>query len=110
MGGEHTYVHYKECSKCPTQGWGLSGGKARPNPDEEKAFKPNDCKSCTRTDSTLQQGSGKDKSGKGATDAEIVDCIKNSPIVKDYKATGKNRYNCDDWANQATSQCGLKCK
>lgn len=109
-GGQHTYVHYKECNKCPTQGWGFSGGGPRPHPDQEKAFKPNDCKPCTRTGSTLQHGSGKGKTGTDATDAEIVDCIKNSPIVKQYSNTIRNRYVCSTWAKQSTSECGLNCK
>ena len=109
-GGQHTYVHYRECSKCPNQGWGFSGGGPRPHPDEEKAFKPNNCKPCTKTSSTLQHGSGKGKKASDASDAEIVDCIKNSPIVKQYSNTIRNRYVCVQWANQATADCGLSCK
>ncbi len=110
-GGQHTYVHYKECNKCPTKGWGFSGGGPRPHPDDEKHFKPNDCKSCRRTDSTLKNdGSGKGKKGTDATDAEIAECIKNSPIVKQFSNTIRNRYVCSTWANQATSECGLNCK
>lgn len=108
-GGQHMYVHYKHCGTCPTQGWGFSGGGPRPHPDEEGAFKPNECKPCTRTGSTLKHGSGKDKIGTDATDNEIVDCIKNSPIVKRYSNTIRNRYVCTTWAKQSTSECGLIC-
>jgi hypothetical protein len=111
LGGSHAYVHYKECSDCSTVGWGFSGGDARPNPDDEKAFNPNDCKPCERTGTLLKYGIAKDKkTGKQASDAEIVDCIRNAPIRKSYSPTILNRYVCWDWAKEAAKDCGLNCK
>lgn len=110
VGGSHTYIHYRACGDCPRQGWGFSGGGPRPHPDEEKAFKPNECKPCTKTDSILLHGSGTGKKASEASDVDIADCIKNSPIVKRYSNTIRNRYTCVQWANQAIADCGLSCK
>jgi RHS repeat-associated protein len=104
IGGEHAYMQYVDDEGNK---WGYGFGK--PGTAPEKHFDPNSCKPCNKTGGTLKHGSGSGKAGSGATDDEIKDCIKNHPPSKDYKAWGKNRYNCKDWAKEAAANCGLDC-
>jgi RHS repeat-associated protein len=116
MGGQHTYVQYtSSAAGADPEGWGFSGGKKGGLPSAEKAFSPTRCWECDRSCTKLMHGSGKGKYGafgtnapsaKEATDAEIKDCLKNSPFSQDYDLI---RYNCNDWANEATAACGLSC-
>jgi hypothetical protein len=66
----------------------------------------NECRPCYRTDDVLQNGSGAGKKGSEATDAEIIDCIKNTQTAQDYSAFG---YNCFDWVADAIESCGMEC-
>ena len=103
-GGEHCYVQYVD-SEGNKWGWGF-GGKGT---IEEMHFRPNSCVTCEKANTSLKHGSGKGKVGTTATDAEVQDCIKNYPPRKPYKAWGKGRYNCKDWAWEAATSCGLTC-
>jgi hypothetical protein len=105
---DHAYLHYKHCNQCEPVGWGIGGTKPGVPPKHETVFKPTDCKPCKRKDSLLQYGAP-EKRGTEATDSEILDCISDVPTSKKYKATGKGRYNCMDWAKEAASKCGLDC-
>jgi len=104
LGGEHAYMQYVDDEGNK---WGYGFGKAGVVP--EKHFDPNRCKPCKKTGGALKHGSGSGKASLAATDDEIKDCIKNHPPSKDYKAWGKNRYNCKDWAKEAAANCGLDC-
>jgi RHS repeat-associated protein len=104
IGGEHAYMQYVDDEGNK---WGYGFGE--PGTAPEKHFDPNSCKPCKKTGGTLKHGSGSGKAGSGATDDEIKDCIKYHPPSKDYKAWGKNRYNCKDWAEEAAANCGLDC-
>ena len=111
LGGEHTYIQYVHCDHCSPLGWGFSGGNPRPGPDKEKHFDPSSCKVCERTNCSLKYGYGKSTKGINATDAEIIDCIKNSPIKKKYNPyLGKGFYVCKTWADETVNDCGLSCK
>jgi RHS repeat-associated protein len=106
-GGQHSYVQYggvdeKGHPKPGTEGVGFySGGVV-----EERAFRPNYCSTCERTNATLKYGSGAGKEASSASDSEIWDCIKNYPPRKGYNWIW---YNCKAWAWEAVSACGLRC-
>lgn len=104
IGGEHAYMQHVDDDGNK---WGYGFGE--PGTAPEKHFDPNSCKPCKKTGGALKHGTGSGKTGSAATDDEIKDCIKNHPPSKDYKAWGKNRYNCKDWAEEAAANCGLDC-
>jgi hypothetical protein len=86
-----------------TVGIGWAGGP----PNNEKASKPSRCETCPKSgDYKLEYGSGKGKPGSTATDAEILDCLKEYPPKFRYDWIS---YNCKDWAMEAMMKCGLKC-
>ena len=105
---DHAYLHYKHCDKCERVGLGIGGTTPGRPPIPEHKFQPTDCKPCKRTGSNLQYGATT-KTGTQATDQEIWDCISKVPTSKKYVPTGKNQYNCLDWAKEAASKCGLDC-
>jgi RHS repeat-associated protein len=85
---------------------GKNGDKPTPDHPEKARL----CSRCYRSSGILKYGSngssGKGKSGYSASDAEIIDCLKNRPIKGDYRGL---RNNCNDWARGAAKDCGLWC-
>jgi RHS repeat-associated protein len=110
LGGSHQYMQYAEC--LPSDfigppflwGWGFSGGTAA---TPERHFHPDKCKACTKNGGSLKYGSGAGRSSSSATDAEIMDCIKNTKPDKPYSYPS---YVCFDWTKKAAKDCGLTCK
>jgi len=105
---DHAYLHYKHCDKCERVGFGIGGSKPGYKPKPETIFRPTDCKTCKRTEAKLEYGAT-EKTGTQATDNQIWDCISKVPTSKSYWPSGKNHYNCMDWAKEAASKCGLDC-
>ncbi len=106
-GGAHSYVVYYPMGGHEGRiGWGVSGGKKGDLPGTETKFGEKSCRGCKRTKSPLKYGVGAGKPGTLASDAEIIDCIKNRPLSHDYDP---EKYNCRDWAKGATKDCGLDC-
>jgi len=105
---DHAYIHYKECSSCPTKGWGIGGTTPGAPSKEETKFNPSSCITCKRTEGTLQHGDS-GKAGTKASDSEIIDCLLKAKTTKRYMPYGEERYNCLDWAKEAASACGLDC-
>jgi RHS repeat-associated protein len=106
-GQWHAYMQYAppspEVGPPYVGGWG-SHGPGGTGPDG--GADPKDCgrKFNRKTWDTLQNGSGKGKKSSDATEAEIWDCIKNTPPKK-YDPI---LYNCLDYVLDAASQCGLE--
>lgn len=107
---DHAYIHFKPCSSCPREGWGIGGTRPGAKPIPETKFQPTSCKPCRRTSSLLLYGPGAGRVGDEASDDEILECIKLVKTSKPYVPYGKDRYQCLDWAKEATSACGLDCK
>ncbi|GMU93867.1 MAG: hypothetical protein AMXMBFR4_29250 [Candidatus Hydrogenedentota bacterium] len=107
VGGAHTYIQYG--SQDSVEGWGFSGGPKGTLPSAEKYFHPDNCIQCRRTSSSLENGSGKGKKGSGASDEEILDCIKNTPASHNYSTDPRKWYVCSSWAEEVTEKCGLDC-
>jgi len=80
VGGEHSYLQYIN-NNDNKWGYGWAGG---PKGVPEGHFKPNSCNPCKKGKGSLKYGSGTGKSGSGATDAEVKDCIKNNPPTKPF--------------------------
>lgn len=104
------YIHVGDPESGKVEGFGLYDTKAKkgdkPDIENVPGLSPFNCKQCYRNGATLQNGSGAGKSSADATEAEIVDCIKNTLTRKDY---GGVTYNCYDWVRDATKACGLDC-
>gem|GEM_PF-2528013 len=67
---------------------------------------PFECKQCKRTKGVLQYGSAKGTQGIYATEDELMDCVRNSRLRKDYNPY---TYNCNTWSRETTRSCGLNC-
>jgi hypothetical protein len=81
-------------------------GKDGDLPKSDKPEQARLCGKCQKAGGKLKYGSGKDKRGLDASDAEIQECLKNRPIKGDYRGL---RNNCNDWASGAAEDCGLWC-
>jgi RHS repeat-associated protein len=101
---QHAYIGLVGPNGTPkpgTSAWGFyKGGVIR-----ERGFGANNCYTYKKSiHRTLNSGSGKGKVGSTASDAEILDCIKNHAPTQPYSMM---YYNCKSWATQAASNCGL---
>ena len=113
-GGEHTYLQFGPCAPdgSPakgTQGWGVTNTHAKKGKaaaEAEQRFHPSRCRPLHRNGGTLKYGPGpgKGKSSFQATDAEIIACIKATPMSQDYSF---GQYCCSSWAADAAAAAGL---
>jgi RHS repeat-associated protein len=108
-GGLHMFVRQKyfDGDGNPIyRGWGFDKSGPHQEADALGKFLPT-CASCKKSPRKLMYGDGKDTPGDKATDEQIWDCLTKVPASFEYNTLF---YNCQSYAWQAASKCGLDCR
>ena len=103
----HDYIDYDNGEEA----YGLIGWESRgalPTREDPSVWEPPyECKPCYRDRNTfLVFGQAAGAVADSATDADILDCIRNAPARRDYTTI---TYNCQHWVEETYNQCGLNC-
>ena len=108
-GGLHMFVRQKYVDDDGNpiyRGWGFDRTGPHQEGDALGKFLPT-CASCKKSPRKLMYGDGKDTPGDKATDEQIWDCLTKVPRSREYDTLF---YNCQSYAWQAASKCGLDCR
>jgi hypothetical protein len=93
-------------------GWTATGGRLIGN-DAPNTGETVTCRRCKLNGSPLKYGStgGIGKPSTSASEAEIIDCIKNTPTAKSYCSLPIPwmYYTCRSWVSDAAAACGISC-